>query len=445
MIQAGYIVLALVIVALNAFFVATEFAIVRVRATRVEELVGEGARRAMATQHVLRRLDSYLSSCQLGITLTSLALGWIGEPAFAHLLEPLFSWAGSLKPAAVHSAALTLSFLLITFLHTVFGELVPKSVAIQHAEGTALALAWPLRVFTVFFYPLIWFLNGSANLVVRLIGLEPASEVSLAHSEAELRMILSVSRRTGALAETHARLLANALDFTDRSVRQIVVPRGDVVFLDVRREFSANLATARESGHTRYPLCEGDIDNVVGVIHLKDLFLSPVPDGAPADLHAIARKPLFIPETVTIDRAVTLFQQTRMHLGVVIDEHGGTTGIVTLEDVVEELLGEIQDEFDQEAPKVQVQTDGRLFVDASIPLNEIEEYTGIPDPADTEVDTLGGLVFTRLGRIAHVGDAIVLDGRRVQVARVRGRRIVRLLIDPPKPRPVDGREPGTAR
>ncbi len=428
----GYVLLALAIVGLNAFFVATEFAIVRVRATRIEEMVADGVRRAAATREVLRRLSAYISACQLGVTVTSLALGWIGERAFAWMIEPLFAGAGAWRATAVHSVAVSASFVAITFLHTVFGELVPKSVAIQRPEATALWVAWPLRAFALAFYPAVWTLNASAGLVVRLLGFEPAGETSLALSEAELRMILAVSRRTGVLSDTHARLLGNALDFTDRSVRQIMVPRGDVTFLDLGDSLEANLAKARASGHTRYPLCDGGIDEVVGVVHLKDIFLSGRELLPGADLRALARKPLFIPETVTIDRAVALFQQTRTHLGVVVDEYGGMSGIVTLEDVVEELLGEIQDEFDHEAPKVQAQSDGRLLVDAALPLNEIEEATGIPDPADPGVDTLAGLVVSRLGRIAHVGDAVEVGGRRIRVARVRGRRIVRVLIDPPK-------------
>jgi CBS domain containing-hemolysin-like protein len=259
-----YILLALLLVVLNAFFVATEFAIIKVRRTRIEELVALGQRRAVAAREVLSDLDAYLSATQLGITLTSLGLGWIGEPAFARLFLPLFASLGSLSQVATHSAAVTVAFLLITFLHVVFGELAPKTFAIERAEAVALLVSGPIRWFRVAFNPLIWVLNGSANFAVRLMGLPPIQESDLAHSEEELRMILAVSHRSGVLSATHALLLENVLDFADRSVRQIMVPRGDIVSLDAHRSYAENLSVAREAGHTRYPLCDGDLDRVVG-------------------------------------------------------------------------------------------------------------------------------------------------------------------------------------
>lgn len=239
-------------------------------------------------------------------------------------------------------------------------------------------------------------------------------------------MILSVSQRSGALPEAHAELLENALDFSERTVRQIMVPRADIVWLDARRSYEENVAVVRESAHTRYPLCDGDVDHVVGILNLKDLFL----EQPGAHLRNLARKPLFVPESVSIDRVLREFQRSRTHQAVVIDEYGGTSGVVTIEDVLEELIGEIQDEFDEEAPKVQDLGGGRLSVDASVPADEIAETLGIHDDADEEVDTLGGLVLARLGRIARPGDVVILGSRRVEVSRVRGRRIVRLIVHP---------------
>ena len=422
-----YVLLALGLVVLNAFFVATEFAIVRVRTTRIDELVAKGVRRAAATRTVLQDLNAYLSACQLGITLASLGLGWVGgSPAFAHLLEPLFAGLGSWAGVTAHSAAIALAFAVITVLHVVLGEQAPKMVAIERAEGVALLVAWPIRVFHLLFFPFTWAMNALSGLAVRALGLNPVAEGSLAHSEEELRMILSVSQRSGTLPEAHAELLENALDFTERAVRQIMVPRADIVWLDARRPAEDNVRVVRESAHTRYPLCEGDVDHVVGVLNLKDLFLQP-PGG---DLRQLARKPLFVPENVSIDRVLRQFQRSRTHLAVVIDEYGGTSGVVTIEDVLEELIGEIQDEFDEEAPKVQDLGGGRLSVDASVPADEIAETLGIEDGADEEVDTLGGLVLARLGRIARPGDVVTLGGRRVEVSRMRGRRIVRLTVHP---------------
>jgi len=420
-----HIVLALLLVALNAFFVATEFAIVKVRRTRIDELVDQGHRRAVA----VREVHAYLSATQLGITLTSLGLGWVGEPAFAHLLEPLFRSLGFLSPVATHTSAITLAFLVITFLHVVFGELAPKTLAIERAEATALLASRPIRAFAWLFHPLIVVLNGAAGFAVRLMGLPPITDAERAHSEEELRMILAVSHRSGILSEDHARLLENVLDFADRTVRQIMVPRGDIVFLDVNRAYADNLSTAREFGHTRYPLCDGDLDTIVGVVHIKDLFLSPPVGGGEVDLRSIAREPLFLPESLDLENVLARFQKAHLHLGLVIDEYGGTSGIVSLEDVLEELTGEIQDEFDQEPPKVQPLPDGRVSVDASLPKDEIEEL-GIDEDGDEEVDTIGGLVLARLGRIARLGDVVEIGGRKIEVSRVRGRRILRLIVHP---------------
>ena len=420
------VVAALCIVAINAFFVAAEYAIIRVRATRIEELVSSGVRRASAARDVLRRLDDSISACQLGITLASLGLGWIGEPAFEHLLEPAFAFLGAASVAAAHTVAIVVSFLIIMFLHVVLGELVPKTIAITHTENVALLVAWPLRIFRFFFYPLIVFMKGTAGLVVRALGLTPPSEASVAHSEAELRMILAVSRQTGVLSEAHGRLLSAALDFPDRAVRQLMVPRADILYLDLKWGYDENRRRALEYGHTRLPLCDDGVDNVIGIVHVKDLFMAA--ESAPPNMRALARPPLYFPEAASIQQVLSRFQKLRVHLGVVVDEYGGTAGLVTLEDVLEELIGEIQDEFDQESPRVQSLPDGRLLLDASMTIAELESAAGIHEDFDDEVDTIGGLVLARLGRIARVGDAIAFGGRRVEVARTRGRRILRVVV-----------------
>ncbi len=427
------ILLAIALVLLNAFFVATEFAIVKVRHTRIQELVDSGLKRAAATRAVIGNLNAYLSACQLGITLASLGLGWVGEPAFARLFEPLFPAGGPGRSVAVHSAALTAAFLLITVLHVVVGEQAPKILALERPEAVALVVSWPIRIFHAAVYPLIAVLNRAAGITVRALGLTPPRKGSEAHSEEELRIILAGSHAAGEISATHARLLENALDFADRTVRQIMVPRGDVVFLDVNRPYPANLAVARMGGHTRYPLCDGDLDHVVGVVNIKDLFLSQPRSREDSDLKAVAREPLVLPESLRLERALAIFQKQHLHLGIVLDEYGGTSGIITLEDVLEELTGEIQDEFDQEPPKVLDVGGGRVSVDAALPLDEIEEKLGIREEVDEEVDTLGGLAVARLGRLAKAGDVVTLGGRRVEVTRVRGRRILRLLVHPPEP------------
>jgi CBS domain containing-hemolysin-like protein len=425
-----YLLAALALVALNAFFVATEFAIVKVRATRIEELAARGVKRAVATREVVRDLNAYLAACQLGITLASLGLGWVGEPAFAHLVEPLFSWLGGGRTIAAHTLAVTVAFVLITVLHVVLGEVVPKTIAVDRAVPTALAVAWPIRGFYRAFYPAIWAMNELSIVIVRAMGLKPVTDEARAHSGEELRMIVARSRKGGVFSESQARLLQRALDFADRSVRQIMLPRGDIVYIDVNRTYEENIRTARESGHTRYPVCEGDLDNVIGVLHIKDMFVHAEAVSDQRDLRALAREPMFVPESLAIDKLLTDFRKQRLHMGIVIDEHGGVSGLVTLEDVLEELTGEIQDEFDEEEPKVRRLADGRVSVDATLAIDELERQLGIPEIPEDEIDTLGGLVLSRLGRMARVGDAVELGGRSVRVSRVRGRRILRLVVEP---------------
>ncbi len=421
-----YVLLAFALVALNAFFVAAEFAIVKVRRTRIEEMVAKGVHRAQAVRDVIQDLNPYLSACQLGITLASLGLGWVGEPAFAHAIQRFFAFLGERRAIAAHSVAVTIAFALITAMHTILGEIVPKTIAIDRALPTALWVARPLRLFYRVFFPTIWLMNAASNGIVRLMGLEPVREDVRAHSEEELRMIVARSRKGGVLSEERARLLARALDFAAHSVRQIMVPRADTVILDTSRPYEENIRIARNSGHTRYPLCEGDLDQVIGIVHIKDVFMRG--DEVQQDLRRVARKPLFVPESLPVDRLLNIFRRHRMHMAVVVDEYGAATGIVTLEDVLEELTGEIQDEFDEEEPKIQRRPDGKLLVTAALPLDEAREHLGLRADRSEGVDTLGGLVYARLGRVPRVGDRIELDGRTVEVASMRGRRILQLLI-----------------
>ncbi len=431
MLDLLYVFVALALVALNAFFVATEFAIVKVRGTRIEELVSNGVARASATQDVIENLNPYLSACQLGITLASLGLGWVGEPAFAHLIEPLFGFLGEKSWIAAHTLAVIIAFVLITLLHVVLGELVPKALAIDYPERTALWVAWPIRLFYRMFYPFIWSMNELSMVIIRMMGLQPKGDEARVHTGEEIRLIFARSRHGGVLSEEHARLLSRALDFADHTVRQIIVPRSEIVFLDVNQPYVEILKTARESGHTRYPLCDGDLDRVLGILHIKDVFVHSDATTRIADLRALAREPLLVPETLPVEQLLNLFRRERRHMAIVLDEYGGTTGMVTLEDVIEEITGEIQDEFDTEEPKVQRLPGGRLSVDATLPVDEIEKHLGIADPLeDEEVDTLGGLVFTRLGRIPQVGDTVSIGDRKVEVERIEGRRILRLLVHP---------------
>jgi len=427
--------LALFLVLLNGFFVAAEFAIVKIRATRLDELDRQGNRRARSARRMVERMDAYLSATQLGITLASLGLGWIGEPAFAHLLEPLFAGLGAYSTVAAHSAALTLAFALITFLHIVFGELAPKSIAIQQPEGTVLAVAWPMHLFYRVSYPVIWALNGIANLALRGVGVRPASGQELAHSEEELRMILAASQESGVLTAQEGEILQNVFRFADLIVRQVMIPRGDVVTLNVATTFRENLELAKKGGHTRFPLSEGGLDKVVGIVHIKDLLWLLREQGELADIRGIARKPFFLSETRLIARALKDFQAQRQHMAIVLDEFGGAVGAVTLDDVLEKLVGEIQDEFDQEAPKIIRMPEGSFLVHGRLLIGEANDRLGLAI-VDEENDTIGGHVVMRLGQMPRPGDAVELEGYRVTVREVKAHSISWLHLTPiPTPKP----------
>ena len=422
----SYLLLAALLVFLNAFFVAAEFAIVKVRSTRVQELVREGVRGSAAAQNAIQNLDAYLSATQLGITLASLGLGWIGEPAFANLVTPLLGAVGIWSEKIVHSISLTLAFTLITFLHIVLGELAPKSLAIRRPEEMSLLVSPPLRLFYRVFYPALWFLNASSSFFLRMLYIAPASESELAHSEEELRLLLAESHRIGTLSASKRKLLENVFDYTRRSAKHIKVPRADIVHLSLLRSLSENLETIRQTQHTRYPLCRDDIDHVVGMIHAKDLF-QPV-DGLhdATDLLKLKRDILFVPESRPLELLQRDFQQRRVHMAIVVDEYGGTSGLVTLEDILEEIVGEIQDEFDTEAPRMESTPDGYV-VDGLVLLEEIASRLGIAVP-EHESSTLGGFVIARLGRMARIGDLVALDGYTAKVVEMKGRRVSKLLL-----------------
>lgn len=427
-----YLFLAALLVFLNAFFVAAEFALVKVRSTRVQELVREGVRGSVAVQSALQNIDAYLSATQLGITLASLALGWIGEPAFAVLLTPLLGAIGIWSDAVVHSVAIAVAFAVITFLHIVLGELAPKFLAINRPEEVSLLLAPALRLFYRSFSPALWFLRASSNRILRLMSIVPTSEAELSHSEEELRLLLAESHRTGSLSASKRKLLENVFDYTRRSAKHIMVPRAEIVYLSLARPVAENLETIRQSQHTRYPLCDGDIDHVVGMIHSKDLFQTTGLD-ASSDLLRLKRDILFVPESRPLELLQRDFQQRRLHMAIVVDEYGGTSGLVTLEDILEEIVGEIQDEFDTEAPRMESTPDGYV-VDGLVLLEEIAERLGIELP-EGESATLGGHVIARLGRMAKIGDVVELDGFRAKVIEMKGRRVSKLLLTS-EPKPV---------
>lgn len=432
------LLLGLLLVALNGFFVAAEFALAKVRPTQIEPHARRGDRRARVGQHLLHHLDAYLSATQLGITLASIALGWIGEPAFAWMLRPLAeAWPGA-SPALVQSLSLTLSFLTVSFLHIVFGELVPKSIAIRESESTTLWTAIPLYAFYWVLFPAIWTLNKVANGILRLLGVRPASAHDLAHSEEEVRLLLA-SESSAELPEEKRDLLVNVFALSERVARQVMVPRGDVVFLSTGRTIEENLKIARESGHTRFPFCDGDLDRILGIVHIKDLFRA---SGPVADLSSVARPVRFVPETIRLDKLLARMRSERIHVAAVLDEFGGVSGIVTLENVIEELVGPIQDEFDAERPELLRREDGTFLVSGTMLVFDLEDELGV-EFSSRDADTVGGLVLSALGRRPRVGDRVVLHPLEFEVFEIAGNRITTLLArqlgaaptDPPSTKP----------
>jgi CBS domain containing-hemolysin-like protein len=423
---------ALLLVLLNGFFVAAEFAIVKVRSTKIKELAEEGDWRAVVAQNVIAHLDAYLSACQLGITFASLGLGWIGEPAVAQLIEPTLLAAGVTNETWVHTIAFTVAFIFISFLHIVLGEQAPKSLAIRKSEETSLWLAPALRAFYWLMYVPIIALNGSANWILRLVGIEPVGEAEQAHSSEELRMIVGASHAHGVLNATERRLLENVIDFSEREVAEIMTPRVDMVCLFVNKSIAENLAIVRGQQHTRYPLAEGSADNVIGMIHIKD-FITLTVDGAAQRtgnvLQSIKRPVLFVPERASIDALLRTIQATHTLMAIVVDEYGGVAGVVTLEDVLEELVGEIRDEFDDVELEVE-RRGGETIVDGGMPLNEVEEmFPDLVSDEESDVRTVGGLVLKELGRIPIEGDQVTLGPYRVVVSEMDNLRITRVKIE----------------
>ncbi len=428
------LVLGILLVALNGFFVAAEFALVKVRPTQIAPSAAEGVRRAKIVRHMIHHLDAYLSATQLGITLASLALGWVGEPAFAGIIKPLATPLIGDNPPLLHSITVTVSFLVITILHIVLGEQAPKTVAIRKAEGTSLLVAYPLYAFYKITYPIIWLLNHASNALLKLVGIAPAAEGEFAHDEEELRLLLSSSN--GAQLSTQKKeLLDNIFELSHRMARQIMIPRQDVIYLSTIRSLAENLRIARRSGHTRFPLCEGDLDHVIGLIHIKDIFQR---DRNLRSLQEVAREISFVPETLTLDRLLKRMRTERFHLAAVIDEYGGVSGIVTLETVIEEIVGPIEDEFDVEKPEIQKTGDGVYRVSGGMLVEDLEEALEV-EGSDRDEDTIGGVVLSELGRNPAVGDKVEVGPVTIEVLEVQHNRIntVAVIVQQPETVPPE--------
>lgn len=413
-------------VLLNGFFVASEFALVKVRESQIETAVHDKAKGATIARHETRHLDAYLSATQLGITLSSIALGMVGEPYIARVAQPLLFAVGVESDAVVSAVSVGIAYTIITFLHVVLGELTPKSLAIRKPLSTALVVAPGLHFFYVILKPAIWLLNGAASWLLRvLFRIEPVSEGELAHSEEELRHIFAESQKSKKVTETEKDILLNALALNDRCVRDVMTPRNQVVSLDLDESFEANLKVAIDSKHTRFPLVEGHLDHSVGVVHIKDLL--PLVGRPDPDLRKVKRELVPVPEMMAIDKLLRVFLDRHLHFALVVDEFGGAVGVVTLDNVLEEIVGDIQDEFDAEKPEFRRLSSSEFEVDGTLNLYELAEHAGLTIESD-EVTTVGGYVTHLLGHMPRLGEQVGVGDYLLIVTKVDHRRVQQVLF-----------------
>jgi CBS domain containing-hemolysin-like protein len=428
-ISVGWKIIAvLVLVLLNGFFVAAEFALVKVRDTQLEALVIKGHRRAKVARRILHNLDAALSATQLGITLASLGLGWIGEPVFVSLLQPVLKALQIQSVDLQHSIAVGVGFLVITFLHIVAGELAPKSLAIRKSLDTSIWVAIPLDWFYKISYPFIAILNSAANWLLRRFGIEPVSEGELVHSEEELRLIVGASQKYSSGLSLGRAIVLNALDLRQRTVREVMRPRQEITVLDTEASIAECLEIAEKSRYSRFPLSEGgDLDKTLGVIHIKDLFAMRLKARSGADLLPVTRKLLYVPETARLEKLLQMCLERKSHLAMVVDEYGGTMGLVTLENILEELVGQIQDEFDQEIPQSIRINENVWDVAGTLPLHELEEILG-ESLQEEGITTASGWVTQRLGGFPKIGDALIVGQFELRVEAMEGTRVAKLKV-----------------
>src|SRR5215468_8413622 len=420
----GKLLAIAVLVLLNSFFVAAEFALVKIRTSHLNTMAAGGSRRGGLLRAIKDNLNAYLSACQVGITMASLGLGWLGEPFLARMLQPLFVLAGIESPAVIKSISFVLAFSTITFLHIVIGEQAPKILAIRKAMPSALFVSAPLRWFYVIFKPAIWFLNAASNWVLRrILRVEPIAEGELAHSEEELRLILRESEKSAEVTALGRELVFNVLDLRDRVVRDIMTPRGEIVYFNLDDGFEANVKKAIESRHTRFPLCRENLDNTLGVIHIKELLT--LMRAEHPDLLKIKRDLIPVPEMMPLEKLLKLFLSKHAHLALVVDEFGGTVGIVTLENVLEELVGDIQDEFDFEKEEFRKISANEFSVDGALGLYELNDFAKL-DLESPDVSTIGGYVTHLLGHLPKTGEQVKIDNYLVTVSQADNRRVNQL-------------------
>ena len=428
----GSIIFNLFVIALllfsNGFFVAAEFAMVSVRKTRITQLTNEGNFGAKLALEALKDLDKFIAAVQLGVTISSIGLGWVGEATLVRMIEPIFSFLpAQYQLAASHTISVTIAFALITVLHVVIGELMPKSIALQYPEKTSLLIALPMKIITKVFNPLICALNGLGNFLLRFFKIPTSPTSHLAHSIEELNMLINASYNEGVLNETEKEMLHNVFKFSDLTAKQVMVPRTDMACIPSDISFDELNTLTSESQYTRYPVYEENMDHISGIVHVKDLY-SLTLRKEEFSVEKLLRPVLLVPETITMDNLVREFKKRQSQMAIVIDEFGGTSGLITLEDVLEEIFGEVQDEFDEdEEADIREIAENTYIANAMMRLDEIDEYFEV-EIIDEDVDTIGGLVVKLLGRIALVGDIVEIQNIEFNVKEIDGARITKLII-----------------
>ena len=430
MLTAFNIALVFLLVFANGFFVASEFALVGVRRSRIATLANAGDRRARRLLGLVDNLNAYISATQLGITLASLALGWLGEPAVAHLLEaPL---KGRVSDTVLHTIAFTVAFSIITFLHIVLGELAPKTIALERAEKTALAIALPMQIFYKVFYWPIRLLDWAGTRTVRLFGLHPSSEHASIYTEEELRQLIDVSRQSGHLEEEEQKLINSVFDFSEAEVREAMIPRTSVEALPATATLEEAKTAFRTLGYSRLPVYRERLDEIIGVLFRRDLepyLEQPQLDGF--DLERMLHPPLFLPASARLGAVLKQMQLTRTHLAIVVDEHGGMEGIVTLEDLLEEIVGEINDEYDEEVrSQIMKDADGSYLLDGMIAVRDVNRHLNLGLPEDAGYTTLAGFLLAEAGHLLRQGETVSFAGMRFTVERIDRRRIRRVRFTP---------------
>ncbi len=433
--ESGSIFLNLFIIAFllfaNGFFVASEFAMVKVRKTRIEQLVKEGNGVAKIALEAIKDLDKFIAAVQLGITISSIGLGWVGESTLARIIEPIFEFLpGAGQTIATHTVSVSIAFALITFMHVVIGELLPKSIALEYTEKTALIVAKPMQMITFVFNPFIWILNGFGNWLLNLFKIPHSHKASLVHSTEELDMLVNASYNGGVLNETEKDMLHNVFKFSDLNAKQVMIPRTDMVCIPKDMPIEELNALAAENQYTRYPVYEEDIDHIIGLVHVKDLFSLSIKDEI-CPVEKILRPILMVPETITMDNLVLEFKKRKGQMAIVVDEFGGTSGLITVEDVLEEIFGEVQDEFDEEEETdIKEIAPNTYLTNAMMRVDEFAEFFNMNQEEidDEDVDTIGGLVIKALGRLAQVNDKVTIHNLQFIVKEIDGARINKLII-----------------